>query len=59
MAKIDRELAIALIDERIDKFNKTHSADTVMAQVIGEFYTMGLRHAQDYLRLKILEVDDD
>ena len=59
MAKIDRELAIALIDERIDEYNKTHEADTVLCKVIGEFYTMGLRHAQDYLRLKILEVDDD
>ena len=59
MAKIDRELAIALINERIDEFNKSHSADTVLSQVVGEFYTMGLRHAQDFLRLKILEVDDD
>ena len=59
MAKIDRELAITLISERIDEFNKTHETETVLGKAIGEFYTMGLRHAQDYLRLKILEVEDD
>ena len=56
---IDRDMAIKLIDDRIRQSQATaRKEDTILGEFVKSYYCMGLEHAKDIIKLRMLEVHD-